>query len=89
VRDQLGCGAEPVDDGRPEVRLELDVARRAAEWTDGGARVEPPPDDLRATLVDARAELVIRDARIERLERKLARAKRKLRAPQGSNETGA
>jgi hypothetical protein len=73
----------------PEVRLELDIARRAAEWTDGGARAEPPPDDLRAKLVDARAKLVIGDARIERLERKLARAKRKLRAHQGVNETGA
>jgi hypothetical protein len=84
-----GLLGRALEQAGPEVRLELDIARRAAEWTDGGARVEPPPDDLRAKLVDARAELVIRDARIERLERKLARAKRKLRAPQGANETGA
>jgi hypothetical protein len=51
-----GLLGRALEQAGPEVRLELDIARRAAEWTDGGARVEPPPDDLRAKLVDARAD---------------------------------
>jgi Galactose-3-O-sulfotransferase len=62
-----------------EVRLELDVLRVAADRAGGAARIKPPPGDLRARLVDTRAELVLRDATIERLRHRLARAKRRAR----------
>jgi hypothetical protein len=79
---EFACGLfdRAVKENGAEVQLELDVLRRAAEREGGRAPTTPQPSDLRARLVDARAELVIREEKIEQLRHKLARARKKVQA---------
>jgi galactose-3-O-sulfotransferase len=79
---EFACGLfeRAVEEDASEVRLQLDILHRAAEREGGAAPATPPRGDLRARLVDARAELVIREAKIARLRHKLVRAKTKIQA---------
>jgi hypothetical protein len=62
--------------GRDSVSLELDVLRRAVELREGAPPALPPREDLRAHLVEARAQLAVREAQMRRLRRELTRRKK-------------
>jgi hypothetical protein len=70
-----------VEQAGPETTLQLDVLRRAKEIREGRAVASPAPDDLRARLVAAYAQVLLQRVKIDKLEHALGKARAQLPQP--------